>query len=193
MSLSRAELEAMDRDELIDTIVELTDTVDDLQLTVDVLVERVNELEDDLDTLREEAPDTDRVAAVESDAKAALRAATAGGEGKSKTEIAKELTRDLLVVRAAKGATGRDRPVTVSKVQDKAAPEHDLKWSLVDHAWNSLVEEWPQFYETQKNGNKALSVRTDQITPALVRTVETSLDRDDLTKRFVGDSEGGGT
>jgi hypothetical protein len=50
MAISRAELEAMDRDELVDTVVELSETVADLQTSVETLRD---ELEDESESRRD--------------------------------------------------------------------------------------------------------------------------------------------
>ena len=57
MSLSRAEIRAMDRDELVETVVDLSERVEDQQLSIDVLVDRLNEMEGRLESV--DASDTD--------------------------------------------------------------------------------------------------------------------------------------
>lgn len=73
MAVSRAELESMDRDELVETIVELSQTVEnrravmetdiearkDLEGTVDGLAERVDDLEAENERLRERIDSAD--------------------------------------------------------------------------------------------------------------------------------------
>lgn len=197
-SISRAELEAMDRDELIETIVDLSQTVDDQQLSIDVLVDRVNELEERLDAMAQvqQRLDTleERVEDVDATAQGAYTQATGGNSGeRSKTEIAKDLTRNLLIVKAANGAPAQDRPVTIADIQQRGEERgHDLAWAIVDRAWRQLREEWPQFHETSKHGNKALSIRPSKVTKPLAKTVEQDLERSDLAKRFVGGNGGEG-
>lgn len=158
-----------------------------LEKKVDALVDRVDELEAENERLREQN------AELESKTKAALRSAHTDATGeKSKTQVAVDMTRNILVTKVANGCGSSDRPVTISRIQDKASPDYQLAWSLVDNAWGNLQEQWPQFYETKKNGQKALSVRPDEISPSLAYAVQTDLGRDDLAKRFVGDKGEGG-
>jgi len=60
-SVSRAELEAMERDELVDTIVEMDQAVDNLQTLVHTSIEKRKEATDRLDEL------ADRVEAIEAE------------------------------------------------------------------------------------------------------------------------------
>jgi len=192
VSLSRAEVEAMDRDELIETIIGMRDTVDDLQLSVDVLIERVNDSENRIDELESEVSHLrEQATEAEVTAKGAYRAANQGqADQKSKTQIAHDITRNLLVAKAARDAPAADRPVTVADVREKARPDHDLRWQTVRNAWDGLLEKWPQFYETADDGDQAVSIRPDEVSPALAKTVQADLDRDDLAKRFVGNNGG---
>jgi len=200
MSLSRAEVEAMDRDELVDTLVDMGATVDNLEAIVhtsidkrrelgervDDLADRVEDLETENERLREE------LAEAEATTKAAFRAAKQGQDAdKTQTQVAHDHTRNLLVTRALNGATGTDRPVTVAQVREKAKPEYNLNWQTVRNAWDNLLDDWPQFYETVKDGDQAISVRTSDVTLPLVKLVQADLERDDLTNRFVGENGGG--
>jgi len=199
MSLSRAELAAMDRDELIDYIADQTETVENLETLVHVQIEKRKELADRVEELADRVDDLEaeneqlreRLDEVDATAKGAIHAANDDSSDKSKTQIAADITRNLLVTRAATGNTAGDRKVTVGKIQEQAKPEHQLAWSIVDRAWSQLCEQWPQFYETTKDGQQALNVRADEVSPALAQVVQTHLGRDDLAKRFVGENSGG--
>lgn len=158
---------------------------------VDMIVERLADLEERVDDLEAENDDLrDELADTRSKATAAVTMLASGDEDESKTELAKRLTRNMLVVRAAKGAAGQDRPVTVGDIQTRAEEVEgvELAWSIVDRAWSNLCEEWPQFHETSKGGNQALSIRPSNVTEALATIVQADLGRDDLTKRFVGET-----
>jgi len=193
MSLSRAEVEAMDPDELVEALVGLSATVDDLKTLVHTSIEkrkaledRVEELEAENARLRDQLEDVDRVA------DQAMTVASRGHDpdSRSKTAVAKHLTRNELVRRCATGGAAQDRPVTISKVQEMANPEHELAWAIVDRAWSKLREEWPAFRETMKDGQKALTLKPSDVSESLARTVERDLGRDDLAKRFVGENGG---
>lgn len=193
-SHSRAELAAMDKDELIDVIHEQSETVDNLETLVHVQIEKRKALEDRVDHLEEQNQQLrDRLDDLEATAQGAYTVANQGtGEKRSKTQVARDLSRNLLVVKVANDCPAADRPVTINDVQEKAKPEHELAWAIVDRAWSKLREDWPQFYETTHDGAKALSIRPDEVTAALAKVVQTDLGRDDLAKRFVGDESKGG-
>ena len=197
MSVSRAELETMDRDELVDLIVELSDDIDDHKARFEALSkwkentnERILEVVETNERLRAENQQLkDRLDEIEATAEQAMSVASRGHDpdARSKTEVAKHLTRNTLVTRAANNTAGTDLPLTIGDVQEKAEPEHDLKWQIVRNAWDDLKEEWPQFHETTSDGSQAMSIRQSHITKALARAVELDLGRTDLAKRFVGD------
>lgn len=201
MSISRAELEAMGRDELIETIVELSQRVEDHQRRQDALSrwkettnDRLLDVVEANERLRAENQGLkQRLDSLEATAEQAMTIASRGqaSDDRSKTAHAKHLTRNTLVVRAANDA--QDKAVTIPDIQHKAEPEVDCQWQVVKNAWDQLQEEWPQFYETVSNGRKALSIRGSHVTKALARAVEHDLGRDDLTKRLVGENGGGDT
>lgn len=191
-AVSRAELEAMSHDDLVEYILDLQTTVDEFKTRVQSIertrkpiVERIEALEAENDRLRE------RLDTTEATAQGAIRAARDTGS-RSKTQLAADITRNVLVTRAAQGGPAAGRKVTIRDIQDKAEPDHQLAWAIVDRAWSTLREQWPQFYETTKDGQKALNIRADEITPALAMTVQTDLGRDDVAKPFVGDEPPGG-
>jgi regulator of replication initiation timing len=204
MSLSRAEVEAMDRDELVDTLVNLSDTVEDLEMRLEALSrwkdatrDRLDRLEDENDQLRAEN-DTlrERLDAIEATAEQAMTVASAGHDpdGRSKTEAAKHVTRNTLVVRVVGDGGAADRALTVDDVRRKLEGEVDnLPWQIVRNAWDQLQDEWPQFYDTTTDGQQAVDIRGSDVTKALVRAVEQDLGRDDLAKRFVGENGGSGS
>jgi regulator of replication initiation timing len=185
----------------------------DLRARIDDLEKRVNglsawkdstrstvwELEDETDRLRTEIQELhERLDDIEATAEQAMTVASRGHDpgGKSQTRAAKEVTRDELVRRAAKGVAGPARKLTVCEVQDLVDRDYgeEPAWAVVDRAWSQLTDEWSQFEETTKGGDKALRLRADHVTTALIRAVETSLDRDDLAKRFGGtERETGGS
>jgi len=201
--LSRAELEAMNHDELIDTILDLQSTVEDLELRVEALGNGLETANDEREAILKRLDDIeaenqrlrDDLADATATAQGAYKAANAGRHGdKSKCQLARDLTRNVLVQRAAGNSAAQDRKVTIAKVQELAEDGHgvDLKWQTVRDAWDSLQEDWPQFYETAKDGSQALSVRPSNVTPALAKAVQADLEGDGLAKSFVGDEAGGG-
>jgi len=129
MSLSRAEVEAMDRDELVEAVVELSDTVADLQATVEILQEDrdraareraeirqdIATVRSDLETEVKDAEDrlhrersklTRRVSALEDEVGITAADAVAVAEG---GEDATQLTRLARLVRHGPDAV-TDRP-----------------------------------------------------------------------------------
>lgn len=222
---SRAEFEAMDREELVKSVAELSESLEEMQATVDLLKESVWEhLEEDIygkygagagsveieeygslvewmefleqenERLRKENEQLrDRIDDAEATAKGAYTVASSGKNGeKTKTQVAEEITRNLLVKKVYNDCPASDRPVTITDIQDKAEPDYTLKWATVRNAFDNLREDWPQFYDTKNDGQQALSIRPSKITPALAKVVQEDLGRHDLAKRFVGDKEGGG-
>jgi hypothetical protein len=185
------------------TRAELRDRLDDLEARVDALSawqdatrDTIWDLEAELDALQADIQRLDgRLDDIAATAEQAMTVASRGHDagGKTQTQAAKEVTRDELVRRAAKGATGPDRKLTVSEVQDLVDRDYgeEPAWAVVDRAWSQLTDEWPQFEPSRKGGDKALRLRADHVTTALVRAVETSLDRDDLAKRFGGTEPAG--
>lgn len=193
-----------EQDDPEQTQADLCERLEELEMRVDALSawqdstrealfdydDHLEDLETDLQTLREELDD------IRATAEQAMSVASRGhdADAKGQTQAAKEVTRDELVRRAGKGVTGPARKVTITEIADIVDREHgeEPAWAVVDRAWSQLTDEWPQFEESRKDGNKALRVRAEHITTALVRTVETSLDRNDLAKRFGGTENTGG-
>lgn len=179
-------------------IDELEQRLDALSAWQDATREQLWEFEDTGDQMRAELQQVrSALDAVEATAEQAMTVASRGHspEGKSQTQAAKEVSRDELVRRAAHGATGPDRKVTISEVADLVDREYgeEPAWATVDRAWTALTDEWPQFEVSSKHGDKALRLRTADVTTALVRSVEVSLDRNDLAKQFDGaETTGGG-
>ena len=198
MSVSRGELEGMDRDELVETVDDLSTTVQMLEAHLEAMSRWKESMNDDRDALLDrldalEAENrrlSERLVNVEATAQGAYREANAGNHGKkSKTQLARDLTRNVLIKRCAQGATGTHVPITTKTVQQLADDAHgrDLKWQTIRDAWDSLQEDWPQFYDTKKNGLQALSVKKSEVTPALVQAVQADLGRDDLAKPLLGE------
>jgi len=202
MSLSRAELEAMDRDELVDAIVDLADQVDDQQARLEAMsrwkeatTDRLGDVMDQNERLRAENEQL-RARLNDIEAKAEQALATAGANDpadRTKTDHARILTRNLLVTEAADVGSDTVVKVTVADIKERAKPERSLRWQTVKNAWSDLQAEWPQFRDTTKDGSQALGINADAVTTGLVRRVERDLGRTDLAKRFVGDSGEGGT
>lgn len=115
------------------------------------------------------------------------RATTEANTKQKKTDMVRILTRNVLVKRAAEGKNVSSSALTTTEVQERLEDRADIKWQTVIDGWNKLMETWPQFYETKKDGVKALNVRKDEITPSLVQTVQADLEVDGLAKRLVGE------
>jgi len=190
--------------ELAARVATLEQRVDDIEQRLDAFSawqdatrERLWELEDTDDQVRADLEALRAaLAAVEATAEQAMTVASRGHspDGKSQTAAAKEVSRDELVRRAAHGATGPDRKMTISEVADLVDREYGERpaWATVDRAWTALIDEWGQFEPSTKHGNKALRLRAGDVTTALVRAVEASLDRSDLAKQFDGVETTGG-
>jgi hypothetical protein len=137
-------------------------------------------------------------------ATATSRAAADGGQQRTKTEVALEISRDELVRQTLVGESGSITDVKggekhrvgasleVSDVRTMARPETDLAYKTVNEdAWGKLTKRWPCF--SVKDDPKRIVVDPDGITPELARLVEDSLGRDDLANQVVvGDSSSGG-
>jgi regulator of replication initiation timing len=182
---------------LRDRVDDLEDRVDALSTWQDTTRTTIWDLEEELDALQADIQRlNERLDDIAATAEQAMTVASRGhdADGKSQTQAAKEVTRDELVRRAGKGVTGPARKVTITEIADIVDREYGTEpaWAVVNRAWSQLTDEWPQFDESRKDGNKAMRVRADHITTALARTVETSLDRDDLAKRFGGAESTGG-
>lgn len=190
----------MDRDELVDTIVGLSETVDDQQARLEAFSRwketttgRLADVTEQNERLREENEQLrERLDAIEAKADQALTAASGGDpDDRTDTEHARVLTRNILVTDAAEFTDEQTvAKVTIAQVRDRAKPQRSLKWQTVRNAWDDLLGEWPSFREGQKDGQQALTLPKQNATKALVRTVERDLGRDDLAKRFVGEKTG---
>jgi len=143
-------------------------------------------------------------------ATAELAKATAGNSvssdgGRSKKDIALEISRDELVRQAAEGKNAGPRDmksgeradiggsVDVGDVRRMARPETELKWKTVARdAWPDLLERWPCF--RVEDDPKRLVIEPNAVSSELARLVEESLGREALANRVVGATatEGGG-
>jgi regulator of replication initiation timing len=182
-------------EDLIDRLAALEQHLEALSNWKDSTREQLWALEDEVEALQADVQQlSESLEDVAATAEQAMTVASRGHDpdGKSQTQAATEVTRDELVRRAGKSVTGPARKLTVREVQDLVDRDYGIEpaWAVVDRAWRRLTNEWPQFEVAQKNGDKALRLRAEHVTTALVRTVETSLERDDLAKRF-GGAEGG--
>jgi len=136
----------------------------------------------DLESLEEKSTEAKSLA------QGAIRRATTEANTKQKkTDMVRILTRNVLVKRAAQGKNVSSSALTTTEVQERLEDRADIKWQTVIDGWNKLAETWPQFYETKKDGVKALNVRKDEITPSLAQTVQADLEVDGLAKRLVGE------
>jgi len=186
------------RDEAEPTPAELRDRIDELEKRLNAMSawkddtrQTLWDHDDDLESLRADIQRLDeRLDDIAATAEQAMTVASRGHnpDGKSQTQAAKEVTRDELVRRAAHEVSGPRRRLTIGEVQDLVDRDYgeEPAWAVVDRAWSQLTSEWAQFQRVTKDGDKALGLRAAHTTTALTRTVETSLGRDDLAKRFDG-------
>lgn len=164
--------------------------LDALSNWVDNVAERVAELEDENRLKDQRINDLEeQIEHLES----AVAATPATDGGSSKKEHALQLTRNELIRRAAIDAPPQDRPVTVRDVKEMAKPQRSLRYQTVKNAWADLLERHSCFAESMKRGDKAMSVRTEAITPELIHLVEVDLGRSDLTKRLMSENQQGRT
>ena len=157
---------------------------------IETIIEENEQLRAENEELREQL---DRI---EKTAEQALSVASKGHDPDemTQTEMAKRVTRDEICRRAAVSAFGKDRKLTIAEAQDLVDRDYGKKpaWAVVNRAFNQLKEDWPEISETSKDGCKALRVDKKKITNEFVAMCETSLERDDLTKRFGGGERVGG-
>lgn len=144
--------------------------------------DRVNELE-------EAVEEADRAA------QTALTTAEKGakpGDSGSKKDVAKSKSRNELLRRLV-NTPGTTQSIKVPEVQDMAKPEIVVHYQTVKDAWDELESDWDAFSRGEnENGNNVLRVVQDDLEPALVKTVESALGRDDLTKRLITRNKRGG-
>lgn len=149
---------------------------------IEDLGQRVAELEDQMERVDRDAQAARTVA----DRKAKQ------GSGTSKKDLARIKSRNELLRAAAMSRSGRVGPssVTVGDVQQMARPDHKLYYQTVKDAWEELESDWDAFAVTEnENDEKVLRMLPDQLEEALVKTVESDLGRDDLTKRLISGRE----
>lgn len=195
---SRSDDISQEKPELAVRLKDVEQRLEAFSIWQDNIRETIWKFEDEIDQLHTDIHELQvTLEETEATAEQAMTIASRGHspEGKSQTQATKEVTRDELVRRAANGVTGPNRKLTVSEVADIVDREYGKKpaWAVVDRAWAQLTNEWPQFEEAKKEGNKALRLRTGDVTTGLVRTVEVSLGRSDLAKRFGGTEPPTGT
>jgi hypothetical protein len=173
---------------------------DDVFVAVDTALNRVEELVEENRLLRRRVDELEGELQMALDAAGAVESGARADGGPKKIEIARWKSRNELIRQAgerpdlrnpATGAVVQNKSATVdvSKVQDMATPEHDLKWQTVVDAWKSLARNWDCFEVVKPDdGRKQLRIVKDP-PESLVRMVETDLDRDDLIKRLVDGRE----
>lgn len=174
----------------------IRERIDKLEAVTTALQQSRPSIVDDIEQLREENQQLKaRIDKLEPLAEQAMVVASRGHETDTpkKTEIAKNITRNELVRRAAMGGPADRRPVTVTDIKQMALPDVKLAWKTIhDDAWADLRVDWPCFRKTTKDGQKALTVSRRDIPKALARAVEIDLDRDDLANQVVGGNSAGG-
>jgi hypothetical protein len=154
--------------------------------------ERIEDLEDNVDDLRDELNEERRKRqAAEDVAETALGIAnqlddgTRSDGGPTKVDRARLSTRNELIRQAA--TSNGKAAVTTSTVRAMNRPEVDLAWQTVMDAWTSLEEQWSAFFvERNEDEDHRLLLDGDAVDASIVRAVERDLGRDDLTKSLVG-------
>lgn len=149
--------------------------------TIDDIAERVTRLENEMDRVDRNAETARTVA----------ERRAQPGDKVPKKELARlksrnELLRKLAVDRSSTKGTS----ILASDVQEMAKPETKLNYQTVYDAWDDLQTNWDAFSRTaNEEGTKVLHVEKDALEPGLVKTVETALERDDLSKRLLSRAE----
>lgn len=181
-----------------DAISSLRDTVNDLQArmeafslwkntTNDRLDRNERELERKDELIEQLQKENEEIRTIAEQALTVASAGTANPETEPKKDLAKRLTRNEVVRRAAMGASAQDRPVTAAEVEDMALPERELYYQSIKDGWKALQADWACFRETKKRGSKAITAKSTDLPKSLIRAVEVDLGRDDLTKRIISD------
>jgi len=150
--------------------------------TIDQLAQRVAELEDRVDKA-DRAADTALTLAEQQ---------AEPGDSVSKKRVALLKTRNELVRRAANQSLGNSvgLSLTYGEVEEMAKPETKLHYHTVKDAWDELAAEWGAFSVGEnESGDRVCRLRPDELDPRLVKAIESSLDRDDLTKRLLSDAQ----
>lgn len=147
----------------------------------DELADRVARLEDQMDKVDRAAETALTVA--ETEAKP--------GDSVSKKRIALLKSRNELIRKLALDrSNSHGAAVTAPEVQEMAKPEVKIYHQTVYDAWDELEGNWDAFNRgTNQDGGKVLRVSKDDLDPALVKSVESALDRDDLAKRLLSEAE----
>lgn len=179
---------------------ERMDGPDDLFQAVSDAIERVAELESELEETRQMLAETNQRS------KRALEVANTVDDGRrsdggpQKIDVARWTSRDELIRQTADGknagaknvhgdATDQVGSITVGEVRRMCRPEHDLKWQTVRDSWSQLVRRYDAIYVDADGDELRLKTDPDAIDEALVEVVSESLDRSDLNKLLVGGRE----
>jgi hypothetical protein len=148
------------------------------------LIEKVEELEDENEQLRQELEDVKQTA----DTAYGLAGETSDGAradgGPSDQKRAEWLSRNEVVRRAITG-NQKGGAVTATEVKSMARPETELYNKQISRAWGSLAQKWtPLEYERRDDKLNRLKVTADDLPDDLVRVVERDLGRDDLLEQL---------
>ncbi|QCC47431.1 hypothetical protein [Halobellus limi] len=148
------------------------------------LLEKVEELEEENEQLRQDLEEVKRTA----DTAYGVAGETSDGAradgGPSDQKRAEWLSRNEVVRRAITGNQDGGA-VTATEVKSMARPETELYNKQVSRAWASLAQRWTALeYERRDDKLNRLKVRADDLSDDLVRVVERDLDRDDLVEKL---------
>lgn len=144
---------------------------------------RLTEIEDQIDKIDRAADTALTLAEQQADT----------GSSPTKKRVALLKTRnELLRATAVDRSQSSGASVTVSDVQDMARPEVKVYPQTVYDAWDELAADWEAFRRAENaDGVAVCRVEPDDLDPALVKAVESSLGRDDLVKRLLSRPERG--
>jgi hypothetical protein len=147
-------------------------------------INRIEELEDENERLREELQeaknDAELAVAVAGETSDAARA----DGGPTKVKRAEHLSRNE-VVRQAITTTGKGGSVTAGGVGDMARPETNLHHRTVHDAWDKLVSRWGSIrVQERDDAANRLVVDRDDLEDELVRLVDDDLNDTELVEEL---------